>query len=248
MNKPWISVVCTQNVSISLILCSNRFDLDTFLKKIARNVSIWMFLEGSCSKHLILHWFEQVWFRNLTVLGFSTLFLIFLKLNPNSSYFLHWWWLYTLIWKTNGESSWFLKLGFRLWIFQKLFQDFHFDSPFIFDFKPSMMIMNKREGFLWIYLDLIGVSNKRSSNELLILLVRIETENKSVFWSSSSSNWFDSCFDPLLLTFSELWSHDFFEIVLELQFSQFDDEDSHVNLWELQWIHFNLFQSLVLEF
>ena len=79
-------------------------------------------------------------------------------------------------------------LGFRPNFFGSFSKSF-FNSPFILDLKPSMMISKqKREGFPWIYLDLFGDSNVRSLSKLRLLLVNFETENKSVFWSSSSSN------------------------------------------------------------
>ena len=92
----------------------------------------------------------------------------------------------------------FMFLGFRSNFFESFSKSF-FNSPFILDFKPSMMILKqKREGFSWIYLDLFGGSNVRSLSKLRLLLVNFETENKSVFWSSSSSNC-DLASIPLLL-------------------------------------------------
>jgi hypothetical protein len=74
-----------------------------------------------------------------------------------------------------------LELGFRLGIFQKLFQDFHFNSPFIFDFKPSMMILKRTRRFSCVYLDFVWRFEQRSLNKLLVLSMRTGTENKSVF-------------------------------------------------------------------
>jgi hypothetical protein len=53
-------------------------------------------------------------------------------------------------------------------------------------------------------------------------------------------HWFRTCFDSLFFSLLLLWSCEFLEFVLELQFLRFDDDDSVVNLWELWWIYFNL--------
>lgn len=72
--------------------------------------------------------FVKLWWKRsrsefeLTVSRVFKLFLIFLKLNPNLTYFPCWWRIWTLIWKINGESSRIYILGFRFKLFSNLFE------------------------------------------------------------------------------------------------------------------------------
>jgi hypothetical protein len=129
-------------------------------------------------------------------------------------------------------------LGFRSNFFGSFSKSF-FNSPFILDLKPSMMISKqKREGFPWIYLDLFGDSNVRSLSKLRLLLVNFETENKSVFWLSSSSNCDLASISPFFSS-----SNCDRTISLKLCWNcslQFDDDDSFESLRIAKQNHLNL--------
>ena len=111
------------------------------------------------------------------------------------------------------NKRWILeKLHFRVRfsIFFKAFRSFRFDSPFIFNFKPSMMIMNKNEKVLYVYLDLNESFRWDSSENLNPGCVLDasgkfckETENKSVL-DPLLLHWSNSNFD--FFVFSPLWT------------------------------------------
>ena len=64
------------------------------------------------------------------------------------------------------------------------------------------MILKRTRRFSRVYLVFVWRFEQRSLNKPLVLSMRIETENKSVFWSSPSSNWFDLASTSLLLSSS----------------------------------------------
>jgi hypothetical protein len=136
----------------------------------------------------------------------------------------------------------FTFLGFRFEFFLESFRSFLFDSPLIFKFEPSMMILCENEKVLWIYLE-IRV-RRRTKPSWLFSELLVDDSLLLNWWSSSSPSliWF-SFFN---LSSSSLWSHKFFELVLELQCLWFDDDDSMMNLWELRWIYFNFGLILIL--
>lgn len=110
------------------------------------------------------------------VLGFWKSFLIFLESNPNLTYFLCWWRIWTLIWKTNGEPSWFYILGFRFKLFLNLFEVFTSIHRLFSILSLRWWFKTKNEKVLYAYLIWFGDSNKRSTQAS----GKSWTENKSV--------------------------------------------------------------------
>ena len=105
---------------------------------------------------------------------------------------------------------------------------------------------NEKRRSLGDYLSLIRRFEQERSTQSLMLLVSFETENKSVFWSPSSSN----CdLASILLLLASLKSSVIVpnDLVLELQRSWFSDEDSSSNLWELRSNCSNFGLILILE-
>jgi hypothetical protein len=122
--------------------------------------------------------FVQLWWKRsrsdleLSVSRVFKLFLILLKLKPILTYFLRWWWLYTLIRKINGESSWFLKLGFRFNLFRS-FQIFTSIHRLFSIMNLRWWLWMRTRRFSCVYLDLFGDSNKKILRSFLIVLVSI---------------------------------------------------------------------------
>jgi hypothetical protein len=79
--------------------------------------------------------------------------------NPILTYFTCWWWIYALIRRINGESSWFLELGFHFNFF-RILSNFHFNSPFNLSFKTFDDDYELNEKDLCTYLSWFGDSNE----------------------------------------------------------------------------------------
>jgi hypothetical protein len=132
----------------------------------------WTFFETFCT--IVFIWVSSLWFLNsffkirhgfeqiyacIYVLGFQNFLLISSKLNPILTYFTCWWWIYALIRRINGESSWFLKLGFHFNFF-RIFSNFHFNSPLNLSFRTFDDDYELNEKELCTYLSWFGDSNE----------------------------------------------------------------------------------------
>jgi hypothetical protein len=80
-----------------------------------------------------------------------------MKRNPNMLYFLLWLWNWTRIWKTNGESSWFFKLGFRFEFSLDFFEVFTSIHRLFSILSLRWWFKVQTRGFFWIYLDLVEI-------------------------------------------------------------------------------------------
>ena len=136
-------------------------------------------------------------------------------------------------------------LGFQFRFFSNLFEVFASIHRLFMLTSLRWWFDMKNEKVLRFYLE-IRMRRRRKSSwiffEFLVGDLLLRTE-KCTGKFPLLLLWFESFFNS---SSSPLWSYKFFELVLELQWFEFSDDDSASNLWELSPIHWNCVEFLVL--